>query len=281
MKFAVVLSTDPTHFAAVAFQGNFDENVARIADIGYEGVELAIRDPALIDVAAVAQTVARHNLVVPAIGTGQAYGEEKLSFTSADREVRTRAIRRIEAQIRLAAELDALVILGLIRGVVQPGVSLSQGMRWLLQALQQCAETAARLGVRLAIEPINRRETNLINSIDEAIALLSRVGAGDSILGLLPDTYHMNSEETSITDSLRKAAPHIFHFHVADSNRRYPGAGDLDFREILSQLKNEFGYQGWVSAETLPYPDAVTAAKRSLAHLQACLTGPEKENSHS
>jgi len=271
MKFAVVLSTDPTHFDAVAFQGNFDENVARIADIGYEGVELAIRDPALIDLAAVEQTLARHNLVVPAIGTGQAYGEEKLSFTSADGEVRARAIDRIKGQIRLAAELEAVVILGLIRGVVQPGFSRTQAMDWLLLALQECAETAARVGVRLAIEPISRRETNLINTIDEAIALLSGVGAGDSTVGLLPDTYHMNVEEPSIKESLLKAAPHIIHFHVADSNRRYPGAGNLDFGEILSQLRNELGYQGWVSAETLPYPDAATAAKKGLAHLQACL----------
>lgn len=271
MKFAVVLSTDPTQFNAVAFQGKFDENVAQIADIGYEGVELAIRDPASINVAAVEQTLARHNLVVPAIGTGQAYGEEKLSFTSTDKEVRTQAIARIKGHIGLAVELEAVVILGLIRGVVQPGVSFAQAMGWLVLALQECAETAARVGVRLAIEPISRRETNLINTIDEAIALLSQVGAGESIVGLLPDTYHMNTEEPSIKDSLRKAAAHIFHFHVADSNRHYPGAGDLDFREILSQLGNELGYDGWVSAETLPYPDAATAAKRSLAHLQGCL----------
>lgn len=272
MKFAVVLSTDPTHFDAVAFQGNFDENVARIAAIGYKGVELAIRDPAAIDLAAVERTLARYNLVVPAIGTGQAYGEEKLSFTSAHSEVRRRAIARVKAHVRLAAALDAVVILGLIRGVIPPGVTPAQAMDWLRQALQECAETAARFGVRLAIEPICRRETNLINTIDEAIALLSELNASPTVVGLLPDTYHMNLEEASISESLRQAAPHIFHFHVADSNRHYPGAGDLDFREILIHLKNGLGYRGWVSAETLPYPDATTAAERALAHLQACLT---------
>jgi sugar phosphate isomerase/epimerase len=271
MIFAIVLSTNPTRFYAVAFQGNFQENVARIAEIGYDGVELAIRDPAMIDISAVQHTLARHNLAVPAIGTGQAYGEDNLSFTDPNKEVRRQAISRIQAQIKLAAAFEAVVILGLIRGVVQPGVTFEQAMNWLVAALRECAETAASHNVRLAIEPISRKETDLINTIEDSLALLTRVGTGDSAVGLLADTYHMNLEEANIHDSLHKAAPHIFHFHVADSNRRYPGAGSLDFKTILTQLRDDLDYQGWVSAETLPYPDAETAAERGLAHLRACI----------
>jgi sugar phosphate isomerase/epimerase len=271
MKLAVVLSTSQTKFNAVAFQGDFEENVARIAALGYDGVELAIRNPALIDISAVQQILARYNLVVPAIGTGQAYGEENLSFTSPDKHFRQQAIGRIQAQIKLAVEFEAVVILGLIRGVVQPGVRFEQAMDWLVAALRECAETAETHQVRLALEPISQRETDLVNTIDQGLALLAQVGVSDSTLGLLPDTYHMNIEETAVEDALGKAAGHIFHFHVADSNRRYPGAGNLDFRSILNQLEDELGYQGWVSAETLPWPDAETAAERGLAHLRACL----------
>jgi sugar phosphate isomerase/epimerase len=271
MKFAIVLSTNQTRFNAVAFQGNFQENVARIAEIGYDGVELAIRDPAMIDISAVQHTLARHNLVVPAIGTGQAYGEDNLSFTDPNKEVRRQAVGRIQAHIQLAAEFEAVVILGLIRGVVQPGVAPEQAMDWLVSALKECSETAASHNVRLALEPINRGETDLINTTEDGLKLLSRVGAGDSIFGLLLDTYHMNIEETNLHDSMRKAAPHIFHFHVADSNRRYPGAGSLDFKTTLTQLRDDLAYQGWVSAETLPYPDVETAAEKGLAHLRACI----------
>ncbi len=271
MKFSIVLSTDSTKFNAVAFQGNFEENVARIADIGYQGVELAIRDPALIDISAVQHTLAKHDLIVPAIGTGQAYGEDNLSFTSPDAAIRQQAIGRIQAQIRLAAEFEAVVILGLIRGIVQPGDSPVEAMDWLITALQICAETADSHHVQLVIEPISRAETNLVNTLDDGLSLLAQVGANDATIGLLPDTYHMNIEELSITDSLRKAADHIFHFHVADSNRRYPGAGDLNFKQILTQLRDELNYQGWISAETLPYPNAETAAEKGLAHLQDCI----------
>jgi 5-keto-L-gluconate epimerase len=139
-------------------------------------------------------------------------------------------------------------------------------MDWLVEALRTCARFAADHGVRLALEPINRYETDLVNTINQGMALIERVGA-DS-LGLLPDTFHMNIEEASIEKSLRRAASQIFHFHVADSNRWYPGAGHLDFSHILSILK-DINYPGWVSAETLPHPDTMTAAEQGLAHLRA------------
>ena len=279
MKFSTVLSIQPTQFDAVVFKGNFNENAATIAGLGYDGLELAIRDPAQIDLAAITRTLTRHDLVVPALGTGQAYSEERLSFTDGDGEVRAAAVARIKAHIRLAAELKAVVILGLIRGRTPPHIERTQAMAWLVTAMGDCAEAADREDVQLVIEPINRYETDLINSIEEGLGLLARVGAGSRTLGLLPDTFHMNIEEPSITASLRRAAPYIFHFHVADSNRWYPGAGHLDFRNILALLRDEAGYDGWVSAETLPYPDIGTAAAQGLRHLQACLAG-SKDGGH-
>lgn len=273
MKLSVVLSTDPAKFDAVVYKGGIQDNIAQIADIGYDGVELAVRDPAQLDVDGIKRMLVQHKLEVPAIGTGQAFGEDGLSFTDEKAEVRARAVARIKSHIRLGADLDAVVILGLIRGVTPNGVSHDQAMDWLVQALQECAEMASKLNVKLALEPINRYETDLINTLEEGIALLQQVGTGGRALGLLPDTFHMNIEEPSITASLRLAAPSIFHFHVADSNRWYPGAGHLDFKHILSVLSDELGYHGWISAETLPYPDPKTAAVQGLACLRACLAG--------
>jgi sugar phosphate isomerase/epimerase len=276
MKFSTVLSTHPTQFDAVVFKGNFNDNVAYIAGLGYDGLELAIRDPKQVGLHMIMRTLAQHNLAVPAIGTGQAYGEEKLSFTDVDRDVRQTAVARIKSHINLAAELSAVVILGLIRGRTPPQIGQTQAMEWLVAALRDCAETAYKQGVKLVIEPINRYETDLVNTIAEGMDLLEQVGADEQTLGLLPDTFHMNIEEPSIIASLRQAAPHIFHFHVADSNRWYPGAGHLDFRKILAFMRDEIGYDGWVSAETLPHPNIETAAEQGLRYLQACLTSTKE-----
>ena len=266
MKFSVVVSTHMSEFQAATFQGDLRANLARVAAAGYDGVELAIRDPRLVDQARLEKLLKSQRLVVPAIGTGQAWGEEGLSFTSQDLSVRRAAIDRVKSHIPLAARLRSLIIIGLIRGITPHGQSHEDSLSYLLEALHEVAMAARPDGVRLAIEPLNRYETDLIRSVAEGLDLLDRLGADN--VGLLLDTFHMNIEEPSIEGSMASAGERIFHFHVADSNRRYPGAGHLDFRSILGALQ-ALGYSGFVSGEFLPWPDAFTAAERSLPHLRS------------
>lgn len=265
MKLSIVLSTQPAQFQAATFKGDLETNLSQIASLGYDGVELAIRDPKLIDLETLDGLVCKHNLNVPAIGTGQAWGEEGLSFTDPDPEVRLAAIERIKSHIPVAAHFGAVIIVGLLRGIVKPGVDHARAMDWLVKALRECSVTARPQGVRLALEPINRYETTLINNTTDGLELIKHVGADN--FGLLLDTFHMNIEEAVIEASIRACGERIFHFHVADSNRWYPGAGHLDFKSILKTLATT-GYQGWISGEFLPKPDAAIAAERSIAHLK-------------
>jgi sugar phosphate isomerase/epimerase len=265
MNLSVVLSTHAAAFQAVAFKGDFETNVAKIASWGYDGVELAVRDPKLVIAGQLERVVAEHGLVVPAIGTGQAWGEEGLSFTSSDPAVRAAAIDRISSHVPLAAHLDAIVILGLIRGITPEGQTYEQSMEYLVEAIQQCAAAAEGTDVRFALEPMNRYETDLIHTAADGLELIERVGADN--FGLLLDTFHMNIEDADIGDSIRTCGDRIFHFHVADSNRWHPGAGHLDFGAILGDLEGT-GYRGFVSGEFMPKPDADTAAERGIAYLR-------------
>lgn len=265
MNLSIVLSTQPAQFQAVAFKGDLGRNISRIASWGYDGVEIAVRDPQALDVATLQALILQHGLAIPAIGTGQAWGEEGLSYTDPNEAVRRAAIERTKAHIPLAARFGAVIIVGLLRGIVRPGVDPAQAMDWLVSALQECSLTAAAQGVRIALEPINRYETTLINSAAQGLELLERVGAPN--IGLLLDTFHMNIEEPQIEQSILACGDRIFHFHVADSNRWHPGAGHLDFASILSALMAT-GYHGWVSGEFMPQPDGDTAAQRGIAHLR-------------
>lgn len=268
MKLSIVLSTQPTQFQAATLSGDLDANLAQIAAIGYHGVELAIRDPQLVDYDALFELTRRHQLEVPAIGTGQAWGEERLSFTDPDPNIRRAAVERIKSHIHGASRFGAVIIIGLVRGVVRPGVEPARAMDWLCQALSECCRAASPSGVRLALEPINRYETSLINNVDQGLELIYRLGEDN--FGLLLDTFHMNIEEADMLASIRRCGERIYHFHVADSNRWYPGAGHLVFSELLEAL-DDSDYSGYVSGEFLPKPDALTAARESFAHLKPIL----------
>ncbi len=271
MKLSYVVSTQPTRFQAVAFDPDFESNVARLGALGYDGVELAVRDPASLDRAHVQRILDAQHLIVPAIGTGQAYVEEQLSLTDARAAVREQAMARLESHVALAREFGALVIVGLIRGsegAVADAPSREQTRAWLIDALKHLAQVAGAQDVRLAIEPINRYETNLVNTVADALALIKAVGADN--IGILFDTFHANIEEPNIEKSLRACGTRLFHVHVADSNRWAPGAGHTDFARVTAVLR-EMKYAGWVSAEILPLPDARRAAEQAIQTIKPLL----------
>ena len=273
MKHSIVLSVQPSAFRAATFKGDLERNLSRIAGLGYDGVELAIRDPNPQEADALFAAVERYGLELPAIGTGQAWGEDGISFTHPDPAVRREAVARIGRHMPLAARAGAFIVLGLIRGVVQDGVDRRRARDWMVESLERCCEEATARGVRFVLEPIHARETTFVHTVAEACALADRLDT--ACLGLLADTYHMHHEETSVAGGLRAAGPRLLHVHVADSNRHHPGAGSLDFAAILGLL-DELGYRGYVSGEFLPEPDSETAARKAIEHLKRVYRAQER-----
>jgi len=264
MKKSIVVSIQPTRFSALAFKEDFEESIKKVADLGFDGVELAVRNPKDLKVDNIINIIKENNLEVPAIGTGQAYGEEGLSFSDPDETIRRMAVERINNQIIFASNFDAQVIIGLIRGKVGERISQTEAEEWTINCLRRCTKFAKEYNVRLTLEPVNRYESNFINTLNEGVEFIKRVGASN--LGLLADTFHMNIEEVSIYGSICQAKDYITHVHFADSNRWAPGCGHLDFAKIVQTLK-KINYQGYVSAEILPLPDPDSCARLTAEHL--------------
>ncbi|MBI4277194.1 MAG: sugar phosphate isomerase/epimerase [Armatimonadetes bacterium] len=265
MKLGLVVSVSPTTFDAVAMRGEVEASIDRVAALGYDGVELAIRDPDAVDGPALRAAVARRRLGVPAVGTGQAFLLEGLSLCSREEPVRARAAARLRRHLHLAAGLGAMVIVGLLRGRLEAGDEAAGRARFL-DSLRACLPEAEALGVRVVLEPVNRYEGNYLLTLAEAVEVVDALGS--PALGLLADTFHMNIEERFIEEALRRAAPRLWHVHVADSNRWAPGMGHLDFAAIVETLRG-IGYAGYLSAEILPQPSPEEAARQAMAHLGA------------
>jgi sugar phosphate isomerase/epimerase len=119
------------------------------------------------------------------------------------------------------------------------------------------------------MEPINRYETDFIFSAADGMRLVEDLDCAN--FGLMLDLFHMNIEDVSIEDGLRQAGDRLWHVHIADSSRRYPGSGHLDYDSIFATLA-DMGYGGYVSAEILPLPDPDTAARKTAEFLRAYLT---------
>ena len=256
-------------FSPLLFSGNIEEGFKNAAISGYSGVDLSLLDSDALDREWIIGKTKSYKLKVYAIATGQTYYNDGYSLYSAEADKREKAVARIKSHIDFASMLGAMVIIGGIRGKVTAEAGDNQGRirqeRDGKSAIYECLKHAEEKKVTLLLEPVNRYETNVINTLEEGTKLIDEIGSEN--LMLLPDLFHMNIEEKSIEESILKYKSHIGYIHFADSNRQAPGFGHLDFKKILSTLA-ENNYTNAIGLEILPKPDDLTAARQAISYLK-------------
>ena len=227
--------------------------------LGFDAVEVFA--PPTVDPAALRRALDDNGLKLAAMGTGAGWVLHRLTLASPDVGVRDQAARFIRSTIDLAGPFGAPAIIGSMQGRHGDGVDETKALTYLAEALGPLAEHARNYGVPLLFEPLNRYETNLVNTVADGAWLRAKVGAEN--VKLLIDLFHMNIEEADLPAAIRAGAGAIGHVHFVDSNRRPAGCGHTDFAPIAAALR-EIGYDGYVSAEALPYPNPAQAAALTI-----------------
>ena len=128
---------------------------------------------------------------------------------------------------------------------VPDGFDPDEAQAQLVRFLQMAGETAEPLGITIVIEPLNRKESNTINSVVEGVALAQRVD--HPAVRVLADFYHMQMEEEPL-EHLVDYGEWLYHIHVADSGRNAPGSGDYPYQEFFGVL-HEIDYAGLIAVE--------------------------------
>jgi sugar phosphate isomerase/epimerase len=260
MKLSVVITVADAPPSAFAVFRGIEESIARAAALGYEGVELALGSPEDINPARLSQWLDRCNMEVSAISTGLVYAGRGIGLV----ETPEKAQKVFRALIDFAAEYGKKINIGRSRGFKR-GYSFDEAAEIMKKTLEPLCDYAGRKEVSFLIEPVNRYEIDWINRIDEGAALIDRLGFAN--VSLMPDVFHMNIEDTGIAAKLREFGNYIGYIHLADSNRRSPGKGHIDFPAVFGALKAA-GYDGWAGVEILPMPDSDVAAKEAVEYLK-------------
>ena len=265
-KIAVSLSPRKSAFGPLLFSGDLELGLRAASSLGFDCVELSLLDSERIDQRWLVATLSELSLSVSAIATGQTYYTDGYSLFHAEAQARVNCVKRIKDHIKLAERLGCGVIIGGIRGVVaNTGDGRAKQERDGKDALRECALYARERAVTLLIEPVNRYETNIVNTMAEGLSLISEIGLEN--LSLLPDTFHMNIEEPDMEQVIVSAGAAVGYVHFADSNRLAPGWGHINFPGILASLAS-IGYQGTIGVEVLPKPDDLSAARQAITYLR-------------
>ena len=170
--------------------------------------------------------------------------------TSEDESTRANARKFLERCVDATADMGAHIFTGVTYSSL--GRRLERrpddaDYERAADVLREVARRAAARGVTVGIEPVNRYESFLVNTADQALALRERVGEPN--VGVHLDAYHMNIEEDEFGPPVSRAAPMLVHFHMSESHRGIPGRGTVDWRAIVSALV-EGGYGGYVGLES-------------------------------
>jgi 5-keto-L-gluconate epimerase len=271
-RMKLILSATPSEAPAAPFlyRGcSPGAALAVAAELGYDGVELHLRQASDVDAPEVRRQAEDLGLRIPTLGTGLAAGLDGLSFAHPDPALRRQAVDRVKEHIELASVLGAAVIIGSLSGRVGGSPEERPVRRTAaLDCLREVCRSAAAVGVTVLLEPLNRYECDYLNTIQDALAVGVEIGAPN--LRVLADTFHMNIEEVDLAKSLELAGSHLGHVHLADSNRQAAGHGHLNIEGVLRTLQM-IGYCGYISFEVFPAPTSRQAAEDAIRTVRSVL----------
>ncbi len=229
--------------------------------LGFDAVEVFPPSPTAVDPARLRILLNDHGLALAAVGTGAGWVKHRLHLAQPDPSARIKARDYIRSIIDFAGPLRAPAIIGSMQGRSSPEVPHPTALGYLADALEILGEHASTYDVPLIYEPLNRYETDMATTLAAGSRLLGSLSTTNVVL--LADLFHMNIEEVDLADALRVAGRRVGHVHFVDSNRRAAGFGHLDFAPIVRALA-EIGFDGYASAEALPWPDPGAAAARTI-----------------
>jgi D-psicose/D-tagatose/L-ribulose 3-epimerase len=221
--------------------------VDRIKAFGFDLIEICIEDPDTIDPSAIRARAKSVDLSVTVCG---AFGPDR-DLSSEDVSVRKAGLSYLRRCIDLAQDLGSPFVSGPMYAAVGNTRLLPDDARraqWnrSVAGLKEAASYAAERSIKLAIEPLNRFETDLVNTVDQGIKMVDDVGAEN--VGLLLDTFHMNIEEKDIPAAIGRAAGRIVEFHACSNDRGTPGEDHLPWKAIAEALRGA-RYEGPIVIE--------------------------------
>jgi D-psicose/D-tagatose/L-ribulose 3-epimerase len=229
---------------------------------GFDSVEIAIDDPAGYDPHFIRAALDRSGLACNTVCG--AFGP--------DRDLRGTPEQQQNSLNYMMAMLDQMEVLGakILAGPVYSAVGRAEAVppreytrQWktVVRHLKRLCDYAGEKGMRIAVEPLNRFETDFLNTVDATLSLIADVDS--PAIGLHYDTFHMNIEEKFQDQAIRRAGDRLIHFHACGCDRGTPGHDHIDWKGIAAALR-AVKYDGDVTIESFTQDVKVIARAAAI-----------------
>lgn len=214
-------------------------------EAGFNLVELSLHAPEVMDIALTRDLLQEFDMKV-GCSRGLSFAAD---VSSEDPECVRRGIAMLEEGVTLASELGGNYFGGILYGAMAkyPGPLTAKGRQNATDSVERMADFAAKKGITLGLEVVNRYESNQLNTALQALEMLDKVNAPNVKVHL--DTYHMNIEEANFIAPVLACGERLGYVHIGESNRGYLGSGTINFPELFKGLA-AINYQGVITFES-------------------------------
>lgn len=225
---------------------------------GFGNVEIALEDVAHIDPVIIKNALDENEIICGSICAAMGLGRD----LRGSQEEQNTAIAYLKSVVDIMPVLGCPILVGPLYssvGRAEPVAEEQYRTQWdvVVSHLKMLSAYAAQRNVKLAIEPLNRYETDFINTCEQGLKMISDVDSEALLLHL--DSYHMNIEEKDPAKAILQAGKYLGHFHACGSDRGTPGGDQINWDKIMGSLR-QIDYSGGVVIESFT-PDVKVIAK--------------------
>ncbi len=245
--------------------------IAATAAAGYDLIEIPAIDRAVLAAADTAAALDRYG-IAPAVSLALGQADD---VTSPDPAVVERGRLRLFEAVAFAAEIGATYVGGVTHSAMRRYLhpATTQGRRSAVTTLRAVARDAARRGITVGVEYVNRYESNLLNTAEQALALVHEIGEDNVVVHL--DTFHAAMEEVDLSVPARTAGDRLGYVHASENHRGALGTGSLDWPRLMSSLV-EVGYTGPITVESFDRDGVGPAAAVDMALWRSTWHDPDE-----
>ena len=221
--------------------------VDKVIDMGFDGVEIPVFAGMTVEQAKeTGDYLDKRNFPSSALSV---FFPETANPVSPDEKLRKGAVEIFKHHVDCAIAIGSDIIVGPLSqalGYFSGVRPTKQEWDWSIDVLKRCCDYAGEKGIEVGIEPLNRFEQYILNTVEDSVRYVEAIGMKH--VGLLIDTMHANIEELDIAKSLEYAMPHLKHIHISENNRGIPGTGHACTKEVFDVIKNG-KFTGWITIE--------------------------------
>jgi D-psicose/D-tagatose/L-ribulose 3-epimerase len=265
------------NFLVKVLTGPPEESARRALAWGYNGIEFMPDPERVPEPRELEKALKAAGAVMPVVNTGR-MSPQGMALLHEDAEIRRRSMQAFKRIVDFAGCFGSRVGLGIARGRGIPGASREQMEEMADQVFRELAEYAEKARVVIMLEPADPGVTSCINTMDEAMAWVERIGS--PAFSVMLDTYQLAEAEPSIEHGIRAARGRASHIHLYDPSRWPPGVlpdkDRLDWAHLARVLREE-GFRGSGSVVLAPEGDAESAARKAAAFLKQLLDCQEAD----